>query len=59
MTSIENHEQRGEHAKEKMINGKDAREWRRARVLELSSQGYIHREILSKLLIAKGTVSMI
>jgi hypothetical protein len=40
-----------------MTYGKDAVEWRRARVLELDSQGYTHCEIVSKLLIAKGTVS--
>ena len=57
MTSLENHEGNPEHAKEKMTYGKDAIQWRRARVLELNSQGYTHREIVSKLQIAKGTVS--
>jgi membrane glycosyltransferase len=37
--------------------GKQAIQWRRARILELDSQGYTHREIVSKLQIAKGTVS--
>jgi hypothetical protein len=57
MTTPENQEALHEHAKGKMNYGRDAIEWRRARVLELSSQGYTHREIMSKLLIAKGTVS--
>ena len=57
MTSLENHEGNLEHSSEKMTYGKDAIEWRRARVLELDSQGYTHREIVSKLQIAKGTVS--
>ena len=57
MTTLENHEGNPEHAKEKMTYGKDAIQWRRARVLELNSQGYTHREIVSKLQIAKGTVS--
>ena len=57
MTSLENHEENLEHSSEKMTYGKDAIEWRRARVLELDSQGYTHREIVTKLQIAKGTVS--
>jgi hypothetical protein len=57
LTSLENHEGNLEHVKEKMTYGKDAIEWRRARVLELDSQGYTHREIVAKLQIAKGTVS--
>ena len=57
MTSLENHEENLEHSSEKMTYGKDAIEWRRARVLELDSQGYTHREIVAKLQIAKGTVS--
>jgi hypothetical protein len=56
LTSIGNHEENREYAKEKMTNVKNAREWRRAQVLELTSQGYTHREIVSKLQIAKGTV---
>jgi hypothetical protein len=57
LTSLENHEGNLEHSSEKMTYGKDAIEWRRARVLELDSQGYTHREIVAKLQIAKGTVS--
>jgi hypothetical protein len=57
MTTPDNQERLREHVKGEMTYGKDAREWRRARVLELDSQGYTHREIVSKLLIAKGTVS--
>ena len=57
MTTLENHEENLEHSSEKMTYGKDAIEWRRARVLELDSQGYTHREIVAKLQIAKGTVS--
>jgi hypothetical protein len=57
MTTLENHEGNPERAKERMTYGKDAIQWRRARILELNSQGYTHREIVSKLQIAKGTVS--
>jgi hypothetical protein len=57
LTSLENHEGNLGHLSEKMTYGKDAVAWRRARVLELDSQGYTHREIVSKLQIAKGTVS--
>jgi hypothetical protein len=57
LTTLENHEENLEHSSEKMTYGKDAIEWRRARVLELDSQGYTHREIVAKLQIAKGTVS--
>jgi hypothetical protein len=57
LTTLENHEENLEHLKEKMTYGKDAIEWRRARVLELDSQGYTHREIVAKLQVAKGTVS--
>ena len=37
--------------------GKDQIEWRRSRVLELSSQGHSQYEIAQKLQIAKGTVN--
>ena len=57
MTTLENYEENLEHSSEKMTYGKDAIEWRRARVLELDSHGYTHREIVAKLQIAKGTVS--
>jgi hypothetical protein len=57
LTTLENHEGNLEHSSEKMTYGKDAIDWRRARVLELDSQGYTHREIVAKLQIAKGTVS--
>ena len=57
MTTTENYRGNPEHAKEKMTYGRDAIQWRRTQVLELSSQGYTHREIVSKLQIGKGTVS--
>ena len=57
MTDLDDQVRRREHAKEKMTYGKDAVEWLRTQVLELSSQGYTHREIVSKLQIPKGTVS--
>ena len=53
MTGLENYNGNPERAKERMTYGKDAIQWRRARVLELNSQGYTHREIVSKLQIAK------
>jgi len=37
--------------------GKEQISWRRARVLELDSQGYSQNEIAVKLQIAKGTVN--
>jgi transposase len=60
LTTIENHEGNIEHLNGKMTNGRnrgDARQWRRSLVLDLDSQGYTHREIVSKLQISKGTVS--
>jgi hypothetical protein len=59
LTTLENHEGNTEQLNGKMTNGKgrDARDWRRAMVLELDSQGYTHREIVAKLQISKGTVS--
>ena len=57
MTTIENYGGNPERTKEKMTYGRDAIVWRRTQVLGLSSQGYTHREIVSKLQIAKGTVS--
>jgi IS30 family transposase len=44
-------------ADSKVTYGKNQIEWRRARVLELSSAGYTQREIASKLQIARGTVT--
>jgi DNA-binding NarL/FixJ family response regulator len=41
----------------KLTYGKEQIEWRRARVLELVSQGYNQNEIAVKLQIAKGTVN--
>ena len=41
----------------KLTYGKGQIEWRRARVLELDSQGYNQNEIAVKLQIAKGTVN--
>jgi hypothetical protein len=57
LTALENHEGNVEHSSKKLTYGKNAIEWRRARVLELDSQGYTYHEIVSKLQIAKGTVS--
>ena len=59
MTSLESREGNIEHLSEKINNfhGKDARAWRRSLVLDFDSQGYTHREIATKLHIAKGTVS--
>jgi PAS domain-containing protein len=37
LTSLENREGNIEHSSEKLTYGKDAIEWRRARVLELDS----------------------
>ena len=57
MNSLENHEGNIEHSSSKLTYGKDQIEWRRSRVLELSSEGYTQREIASKLQIGKGTVT--
>jgi hypothetical protein len=57
LTSLENHEGNVEHSSSKLTYGKDQIEWRRSRVLELSSEGYTQREIASKLQIGKGTVT--
>jgi hypothetical protein len=57
LTSLENHEGNFEHSSSKLTYGKDQIEWRRSRVLELSSEGYTQREIASKLQIGKGTVT--
>jgi DNA-binding NarL/FixJ family response regulator len=54
---LPNHEEDVEHLSSKLTYGKEAIEWRRAKVLELSSQGYSQHEIATKLQIAKGTVS--
>jgi hypothetical protein len=40
-----------------MTYGKDAIEWRRGKVLELSSQGYNQQEIATRLQVAKGSVN--
>jgi hypothetical protein len=52
-----NHEGNVEHLSSKLTYGKEAIEWRRAKVLELDSQGYSQHEIAAKLQIAKGTVN--
>ena len=57
MTSLENHEGNVEHSSSMLTYGKDQIEWRRSRVLELSSEGYTQREIAPKLQIGKGTVT--
>jgi transposase len=57
LTTLENHEENVEHLREKMTYNKNAIGFRRAMVLELDSQGYTYREIMTKLQIAKGTVS--
>jgi hypothetical protein len=58
LTTLENHEVNPEHSREKMTYGKDAIEWRRARVLELDCQGYTHREIVAKLQKQKELLAM-
>ena len=57
MTTVENHEGNVDHSSTKLTYGKEQIEWRRTKVLELSSQGYSQHEIASKLQIAKGTVN--
>jgi hypothetical protein len=66
LDTLENHEQNVEHSNTRLSNGntnakltygKNQIEWRRSRVLELSSGGYTQREIASKLHIAIGTVA--
>jgi hypothetical protein len=57
LATIENHEENIERSHMKMTNSRNAREYRRSLVLDLDSQGYSYREIVSKLHISKGTVS--
>jgi len=57
MNALLNHEGDPDHLSSKLTYGKDQIEWRRARVLELDSQGYNQNEIAVKLQIAKGTVN--
>jgi hypothetical protein len=57
LTTLENHEGNVGHSNTKLTYGRDAREWRRSLVLDLDSQGYSHREIVTKLHISKSTVS--
>lgn len=57
MNASVNHEGDPEHLSSKLTYGKEQIEWRRARVLELDSQGYNQNEIAVKLQIAKGTVN--
>jgi hypothetical protein len=57
LTTLENHEENIGHSNTKLTYGRDAREWRRSLVLDLDSQGYSHREIVTKLHISKSTVS--
>jgi DNA-binding NarL/FixJ family response regulator len=54
-----NHEGDPEHLSSKLTYGKEQIEWRRARVLELDSQGYNQNEIAVRLQIAKGTVNSV
>ena len=57
MTTVENHGGNIDHSGTKLTYGKDQIEWRRSRILELSSEGYSQREIATKLQIGKGTVT--
>jgi transposase len=57
LNALPNHEGDPEHLSSKLTYGKEQIEWRRARVLELDSQGYNQNEIAVKLQIAKGTVN--
>jgi DNA-binding NarL/FixJ family response regulator len=57
LNDLPNHEGDPEHLSSKLTYGKEQIEWRRARVLELDSQGYNQNEIAVKLQIAKGTVN--
>ena len=57
MNALPNHKGDPEHLSSKLTYGKEQIEWRRARVLELDSQGYNQNEIAVKLQIAKGTVN--
>jgi hypothetical protein len=54
---IENHEENVGHSNRKLVYGRDARAYRRSLVLDLDSQGYTHREIVTKLQISRGTVT--
>jgi hypothetical protein len=57
LNALPNHEGDPEHLSSKLTYGKEQIEWRRARVLELDSQGYNQNEIAVRLQIAKGTVN--
>jgi DNA-binding NarL/FixJ family response regulator len=54
LNALPNHEGDPEHLISKLTYGKEQIEWRRARVLELDSEGYNQNEIAVKLQIAKG-----
>jgi predicted transcriptional regulator len=57
LNALPSHEGNVEHLSSKLTYGKEQIEWRRAKVLDLSSQGYSQHEIATELQIAKGTVS--
>jgi DNA-binding NarL/FixJ family response regulator len=57
LNTLPSYEENVEHLSSKLTYGREAIEWRRAKVLELSSQGYSQHEIAAKLQIAKGTVN--
>lgn len=62
MNTLENPSEDIKHFNEEMEEknfkyGRNAREWRRAIILDLDSQGYTYREIEAKLHISKGTIS--
>jgi hypothetical protein len=57
LAAIENHEENVGHSSRKLVYGKDARAYRRSLILDLDSQGYTHREIVTKLQISRGTVT--
>jgi Trp operon repressor len=57
LNTSQNHEQNVEHLSSKLTYGKEAIEWRRAKVLELSSQGRSPREIADIIHVGIGTVN--
>jgi hypothetical protein len=57
LAALENQEGNVDNIHTKLTYNKEAIKWRRARVLELDSQGYNREEIVAKLHIARGTVT--
>jgi hypothetical protein len=57
LNTLPNHEGDLGHLSSKLTYGKEEINWRRSKVLELSSQGYSQHEIAIHLQIANGTVN--